>query len=105
MVSEYVFVPTNLYYELPWLDIPMHLLGGLLIGGLSINLLKIQNKSRLISLTHVVVYVVVVAAIWEVYEYLRGVIDYDSISDYFDTFTDMINGMIGAVLAYKLWQK
>lgn len=105
MVSEYVFVPANLYYELPWLDIPMHILGGLLIGGLSINLLKIQNRSRLISLTHVALYVVFVAAIWEVYEYLRGVIDYDSVSDYFDTVTDLINGIIGAVLAYKIWQK
>lgn len=105
LVSEYVFVPTNLYYELPWLDIPMHILGGFLIGGLSIHLLRFQNKSKLVTVTHVLAYVVFVAIIWEISEYLKGVIDYDSFSDYFDTFTDMINGIIGGLLAYKLWQK
>lgn len=105
IVSEYVFVPTNLYYELPWLDIPMHILGGFLIAALSVNLLKVQNKSRLISVTHVTAYVIFVAIIWEISEYMRGVIDYNSLSDYFDTVTDLINGVIGGLLAYKIWQK
>lgn len=105
LVSEYIFVPANLYYELPWLDIPMHILGGFLIGSLSVNLLKIQDKSKLISRTHVIAYVLCVAIIWEASEYFKGVVDYTTWFGRLDTVKDLVNGTIGALLAYKLWQK
>lgn len=105
LISEYILVPANLYYELWWLDIPMHIWGGFLIGSLSLNLLKIQNKTSLISLAHVLAYVFFVACIWEVAEYFKGVVDYTQIFGWFDTVKDMFDGLLGGYIAFKLWKK
>lgn len=105
LVSEYIFVPAKLYYEFLWLDIPMHILGGFLIGSLSIALLKVQKKKHLISLRHVIAYVLCIAIIWEVSESYKGVVDYGTVWGWLDTLKDLVNGVIGAVLAYKICQK
>lgn len=105
LVSEYILVPANLYYELWWLDIPMHIWGGFLIGSLSISLLRLQNKSSLISVHHVLAYVLFVAIIWEVAEYFKGVVDYTEMFGWFDTVKDLVDGALGGYLALKLWQK
>jgi hypothetical protein len=31
-LSHFVFDPSYLYNEIPWLDIPMHIMGGFVVG-------------------------------------------------------------------------
>ncbi len=99
IVSRFVFEPANLYYELPWLDIPMHILGGFLIG-LLITAFSFYNKTlgnrQFFSLS-----LFLVMVIWEVYEYQRGVIIFDELFDYLDTLKDIVFGFLGGYLAYK----
>lgn len=102
-VSYFVFEPTNLYYEIPWLDIPMHIFGGMGVGALA-SALALHNKKK-VSLLQAMIFYVVIAASWEVYEYARGVMVYDEASDYFDTVFDFANGAIGIILAYVLVSK
>ena len=81
IVSRFVFEPTNLYYELPWLDIPMHIWGGFLIGLLIISLSFYNKTLKNKQFFFLALFLVMV--IWEVYEYQRGVILYDKLFDYF----------------------
>jgi uncharacterized membrane protein len=99
LTSRFLFEPINLYHEFVFLDIPMHILGGYLIGGL---ILAISfYKKGTISLTSFLLGLFVVMIVWEVYEYLRGVILYDKISDVYDSLSDLLFGFLGGLTAYK----
>ncbi len=99
IVSRFVFEPANLYYELPWLDIPMHIWGGFLIG-LLITAVSFYNKTFK-SKQFFFITIFLVMVVWEVYEYQRGVIVYDGLFDYFDTLKDLVFGFLGGYVAYK----
>jgi cobalamin synthase len=99
IVSRFVFEPANLYYELPWLDIPMHIWGGFLIGLLIVALSFYNKTFKNKQFFFLSLFIVMV--IWEVYEYQRGVILYDGLFDYFDTLKDVVFGFLGGYLAYK----
>ena len=99
IISRYVFEPTNLYYEFPWLDIPMHILGGFLVVNLFASLFAYQQKRFSLSWCLLTLFVVMI--IWEVYEYGRGVVLYDDMMDYFDSIKDIIFGFLGGFLAYR----
>ncbi len=99
IVSRFVFEPANLYYELPWLDIPMHIWGGFLIGLLIVALSFYNNTMKNRQFFFLSLFLVMF--IWEVYEYQRGVILYDKLFDYFDTLKDVFFGFLGGCLAYK----
>ncbi len=82
-----------LYWYYRWLDIPMHILGGVAIGALLINYLGARRALLYFTLMFGVV------VIWEVFENVESIStgqpDY-----WFDTAYDMINGLIGAVLTF-----
>ncbi len=99
LVSHYIFEPTYLYHELVWLDIPMHLLGGLGVGFLINGVARLRGIK--VSLLQMFILFFVVAISWEVYEYLRGVIVYDALYKYLDTTKDFIVGSFGLFCAYK----
>ncbi|MBP6888374.1 MAG: hypothetical protein KBC21_01605 [Candidatus Pacebacteria bacterium] len=99
LISRFVFEPANLFYELPWLDIPMHVLGGYLIGLLLIAL-SLYNKT-LINKQFYFWSLLIVMVVWELYEYKRGMVLYDELFDYLDTIKDVIFGYLGAYIAYK----
>ncbi len=100
MVSRFIFEPTYLYYELGWLDIPMHFLGGLEVGYLVISVLRYYRIRPQIS--HILIGVAVIATTWEIYEFLRETNMYRGWYDYFDTCKDMVLGLSGGYISYKL---
>ncbi|MDQ5962517.1 MAG: hypothetical protein QG653_324 [Patescibacteria group bacterium] len=100
LVSRFVFEPANLYYELKWLDIPMHVLGGLGIGALGYAVFTYRQKS--ISFFSLFLMFALVTLVWEGYEFLRGVMDYNELSDYVDTVFDTINGALGVYISHFL---
>lgn len=86
---------THLYYTYRWLDIPMHMLGGLTVGLLAIAFFDIRRPRAFLAL------VLAVAIGWEIFEYIfsisTGQPDY-----WFDTIHDIVNDMVGGIVAYAL---
>lgn len=99
VTSQFVFEPANLYYELPWLDIPMHIWGGFLIGLLIIAASFYNKTFKNKQFFFWSLFLVMV--VWEVYEYQRGAVLYDELFDYLDTVKDVFFGFLGGYLAYK----
>src|SRR5438105_4088266 len=83
LVSRYIFEPTYLYYELVWLDIPMHFLGGLGVAALSISIARVLHVP--LPLMTLFLLYLCAAVSWEVYEYVRGTMVYDSAWKYLDS--------------------
>ena len=102
-ISYFVFDPSHLYYELKWLDIPMHILGGFGVAFLVSALLKYSGRS--VSFWKILIAYTVVAVVWEAYEYVHSLTTDALWSGWFDTVKDYIDGLIGMSLAYRLLKK
>lgn len=102
-LSEFVFDPTHLYYELPWLDIPMHIMGGFGVASLMIAIANYQHKK--VSFLAVLCVYFLVAVGWELYEFVHDVALSFPWNGWFDTLSDIFNGGIGASIAYYLLKK
>lgn len=102
-LSEFVFNPTNLYYELPWLDIPMHIMGG--FGVASLSLAMASYKKYTLTFKQVLLVYFCIAVTWEVFECARDVFGHMSWGGWSDTLSDIFNGGIGSLVAYYLLKK
>lgn len=116
LVSGFVLAVTHalsislyLYWRYWWLDIPMHLLGGVVIGLLPFALreLHVVSSTWWTSTRGVLITVFVVAVGWECFELVAGIPIED---DYIiDTVTDLCMGFLGATIAvfiarkFKVW--
>ena len=84
-----------LYWYYLWLDVPMHLLGGLTLGMFLISLSRTWRP---------LLYVLGIAFMllgWEVFEVLLGV-GREAKNYFFDTSLDVLMGALGAMIAYFL---
>lgn len=99
-VSRFFFEPTNLYEEFWWLDIPMHIIGGMAVAYAVIAIAQYMKIT--ISLRALLASYVVIAVMWEVSEYLQGYVVYTSIIKWLDSVKDSINGAIGMAIVYFL---
>jgi hypothetical protein len=102
-LSLFVFDPAHLYYEIPWLDIPMHLMGG--FGVASLVLSVFSYKKQDVSYRTMILLVLVVAVGWELYEVIHDVIVGREWGGWSDTLSDIFNGTLGATVAYYLLKK
>ncbi len=102
-VSRFVFEPTYLYYELRWLDIPMHIMGGFGVASLASAVLTYFNKP--VSFWKLFIVYTVVAVAWELYEYVQDIVTYAEWNGVFDTAQDYVNGLIGMSIAYLFVRK
>lgn len=94
----------SLYWTFRWLDTPMHLLAGLVIGiGMGILLTSRMWRGRRFFFG-VIAATLIIGTVWEIIEYEAGV---SSIEPYFalDTLKDYVNDVIGALLGALLVQK
>ncbi len=86
-----------LYWEYPWFDVGMHLLGGVAIATFLIAFLK-DFRPRAFLFLAVLAYVG-----WEVFEYIFGL---PRKENYFlDTTIDFLMDAIGSVAAYVVARK
>lgn len=107
VIDKFFNIPFDLYKIFPWLDIPMHLIGGAAIGASFFSLLQYKHPNLKIAKTErpflffwVVGMVSFAAIVWEFYEFT---------SDYFfqtidqpsnaDTIGDLFFGLLGGGLA------
>lgn len=102
-ISVFIFDPANLYFELPWLDIPMHGLGG--FGVASFALAVLAYKKQKVTFVVVLSFYLCVAVGWESYEYVKDIAHAHPWNGWQDTISDVINGAIGATVAFFLLKK
>lgn len=102
-LSKFVFDPTHLYYELQWLDIPMHVLGGLGVFALAMAIGR-YKKYKPSFLGLLMVYLCV-AVTWEMYEFINDMMSSQPGNGWHDTLWDTVNGAIGGIIAYTLFSK
>lgn len=94
----------SLYWTYRWLDTPMHILAGLVIGiAISLPLLGRGFRGTGALLT-VVGCVLFIGGVWEIIEYEAGI---SSLEPTFvrDTFKDFINDIIGALAGFIIVRK
>ncbi len=102
-VSQFIFEPTYLYYEIWWLDIPMHILGGLSFALLFISIFNYQKKK--ITFAKLVLVVMMVGILWEIYEYDVHIFfgrDWNGIAD---TIKDLFDDFLGVSFVYLFNKK
>ncbi len=93
----------HLYFQFWWLDIPMHMLGGLWIAlfGLSIYYRSSRFEGREHSKGFILVFSVAltlsIGLFWEIYEFFVDHAVGDSGRELADTLADLVNDLIGAL--------
>lgn len=102
-LSRFIFDPTHLYYELRWLDIPMHILGGFGVASLASSVYRYFGKN--ISLWRIFVAYTIVAIAWELYEYTHDILTGQAWNGWFDTIKDYVDGALGMSIAYRFMRK
>lgn len=98
LISQFVFEPTHLYYEIWWLDIPMHIFGGLAFALLFISVLNLKNKK--VKFLEIVLFVMIVGILWEIYEYAIHIYLGKDWNGVLDTIKDLFDDLLGATLVY-----
>ncbi len=103
-LSVFIFDPTHLYFELPWLDIPMHVFGG--FGVAAFVLAVATHGKQKLSLTQVLILYLCVAITWELYEFVKDVLIHKvAWNGWSDTLFDIFNGAVGATVAFLFLKK
>ena len=102
-VSQFIFDPMYLYYELRWLDIPMHILGGFGVASLASAVYTYFGKP--VSFWNLFIAFTIVAIVWELYEYIHDIIVGRLWTGWLDATKDYVDGTIGTVAAYYLMKK
>jgi hypothetical protein len=102
-LSEFIFDPTYLYYILPWLDIPMHIMGGFGVAFFTSSVLSYAGIK--VSFTKLCITYCIVAVSWELYEFIKDTMSVMAWNGWQDTLADTLNGFIGISVAYFFIKK
>jgi len=102
-VVHIVSLELYLYWRFPWLDIPMHLLGGVAVALALLLLLQWMPRMprRYLALFPIVMGVLVVGLVWEVFEIWAGIpliepgFERDML---LDICMDIVGGAVGYVV-------
>lgn len=98
---HYLATQLFLYWQFIWFDIPMHFLGGVVValGVFTLRDLRIIPNGWL-HLVSVLAFVLCMALVWEVFEFMIGTPVEDSF--YIDTAIDLLMGLSGGYLGYAV---
>lgn len=108
-VMNQIALEYSLFWQIWWYDIPMHFLGGLVLGSTFMWFFgSLQEQKHLFSSLAVIVSVLfsvlICGALWELYEYVFNLTYNPHFGYVFDTTKDMFMDMFGA-LAVLLFYK
>lgn len=95
-----LFIYLNVYWVLPWTDLPMHFVGGLLVALIPLSF-KYSKTKEYTKRAFVVLSVLAVSVIWEWYEIILGFSEPLPMSLY-DTVIDLCAALLGGVSAYLI---
>src|SRR3989338_4252630 len=92
----------GLFFYWRWFDIPMHFLGGFFAAGVVSWFFfnKFQNRREIFLATFFGA--LIIAAVWELFEYFTGLTFVVYGSYVFDTVKDYAMDALGALLAYLI---
>ncbi len=111
------FVLSDTYSPHPWLDVPMHFLGGFWFGWFGGYFLfdrgRITAKSRLYEALAIVSFVSFICVVWEFHEFIGDLFMRDPSlimqTSIRDTMSDLLFGIAGGTMAVILriipWQR
>lgn len=114
LISSILGFFLDAYEVLPWLDIPMHVFGGVAIAYMLVLFLNFFSEKKFIFIKSKWVYFLVIlgfvsliAVLWEFYEFLMkfffGLPFQPSLEDtILDLFLGLFGGVIGAFLFRKI---
>lgn len=109
-LSKFVFDPSYLYYELWWLDIPMHIMGGFGVASLTGAILSYRGIK--VSYTKLFLIYLSVAVAWEIYEHMHNIRVMGAWyglrtpqADILDTIKDLFDGFLGMIISYLFIRK
>jgi len=92
-----------LYWKYLWLDIPMHILGGICIAfGISVlPFFRITVPPRFQTLSGYASMALLVGVFWEIFEVAIG-IPFTEEGFIFDVILDLCMGVLGAIIGYGI---
>jgi hypothetical protein len=102
-VVHMVALELFLYWRYLWLDVPVHILGGIVVvlGAYTFNELKLPLAHFLVAnVWHTFTFVVVVMIGWEIFEVWAGNTVFGNY--FFDTALDLAAGFTGGLVGYLL---
>lgn len=111
----------DVFWLFPWFDIPMHILGGLMVGlfvqtgidylihtkkDVGIGKKPLVSNSSIIKRRILIIFTLVFAVgfIWEFTEWYLGITDGLGPISRLDTIKDMIDDIIGGALSIWFWK-
>lgn len=102
-----VALKLSLYYKYLWLDLPMHVLGGITVslGYFLLPRFKIALPERYFKLFPTLIFVLAVGLLWEWFEIWAGIPLYTegfAIDMLGDLAMDLVGGTVGYLLARSL---
>lgn len=102
-IAHYAAYEFYLYWKYDWFDIPVHILGGTIIG-LSVFLLplfRVPVPSFCYGVPGMLVLVLIVGILWEFFEWYNGI---STLKEGFvlDTVIDLSMNIIGGLIGYSV---
>lgn len=92
-----------LYWTVPIIDIPMHILGGIMAGLFAGVALMAAGKSQ--TFRGIILGSLIVGIGWEILELVTHAAEPSLWWYKYDTAKDLIDDMIGGTIAYIIWKK
>ncbi len=91
-----------LYWTYRWVDIPMHIMGGIMAGLFTFVFLRITRLAE--STRNLILGVLIVGVGWEILEIFYKV-DTLSFRYWIDTTKDLLDDTIGGLISIYIWKK
>ncbi len=98
MVYHAVATKLHLYWTTNWIDMPAHVLGGVLSGLIIFFALSLlQRKTTFFG---IIILSFFIGACWEVFEWRFGLIAVTDKFFWVDTIGDIVSDLVGAYISY-----
>lgn len=111
-VSHSIVLFRHLQFTYPWVDIPLHLVGGLWVGLFTLWLyysdrtrFPEKDRTRSFVFTIALVSSMTVGAAWEIFEYVVNLLTVGEFYDIMDMLGDLLNDAIGALSGAVFFMK
>lgn len=102
-VAMWIVVSNALYWRFPWVDVPMHVLGGVWAGLCASWILARNGASA--PLAWCFAFALALGIAWELFEYSEGIVMSRHLSYTADTAKDIAMDLAGAALGWLFARK
>ena len=93
----------GLYFQYPWYDIPMHILGGIVLGLFIYQIsngVRVRKMLKPLSLSQMIIVVLLIGVSWEIFEIVFNLLNkpFGSAKYIVDTVKDLLDDIIGGII-------